>query len=280
MDEVLGIVASARTWGNGELLVRRVLAGARAEGSAVRLLRLTDLRLETCTGCMRCAIGRKPCPLDDDLAWLLETMLGAGGLVLSAPTYFLGPSAVFKLVLDRLLMLATVPGAASPPLRPAVTIVTAGLEKWRGLTLPYLNALVAAVGCRPIDSLLAVAPGPGEVLLDEPLLDRAHAAGCRLGRGETDAIPAALNVCPTCRCDVFVLSGSRATCPICGRQAAIRHEKDGVRLEFEASAGAESRWSPEGLQRHIAEWVGSTGPRFVAHHKEIKARRAALLQNG
>ena len=61
---------------------------------------------------------------------------------------------------------------ALPPLRPAITVATAGLEGWRGVTLPYLNALVAAFGYQPIDSLTAVAPGPGEVLLDDELLER------------------------------------------------------------------------------------------------------------
>ncbi|HSJ54914.1 MAG TPA: flavodoxin family protein, partial [Anaerolineae bacterium] len=137
MVEILGLVGSARAWGNGELLVRQVLRGAMEEGAVGRLVRLTDLHLEGCTGCLRCAIGRKPCPLDDDLYWLLDTMAASGGLVLSAPTYFLAPTAAVKLVLDRLLVLAGRHDQAPPLSRPAVTLATAGLEEWRGLVLPY-----------------------------------------------------------------------------------------------------------------------------------------------
>ena len=104
VGDVLGIVGSARRWGNSELLVRQALRGAQSEGAAARMLRLTDLCLEPCTGCMRCVIGAKPCRLDDDMAWLIETIEAAGGLVIAAPTYFLGPAAVVKQVLDRLLM--------------------------------------------------------------------------------------------------------------------------------------------------------------------------------
>lgn len=278
MADILGLVGSARAWGNGELLVRQVLCGAMEEGAGGHLLRLVDLHLERCTGCLRCALGRTLCPLDDDLYWLLDTLEAAGGLALSAPTYFLAPAAAIKLVLDRLLVLAGRHDRALPQSRPAVTIVTAGLEQWRGVALPYLNALAAATGFRPIDSTLAVAPGPGEVLLDDGLMDWAWAAGRRLGRGELEPGPIPANVCPTCRCDAFVLAGDGATCPICGQRAGIRLVDGKLALHFEPQAESEQRWSPEGLQRHIEDWVVATGPRFLAHRQEIRARRAPFRQ--
>lgn len=278
MAGILGLIGSARAWGNGELLVRQVIAGAMEEGTGGQLLRLTDLSIERCTGCLRCALGRTPCPLDDDLYWLLDTMAAAEGLVLSAPTYFLGPSAAIKLVLDRLLVLAGRQEEALPVARPAVTVATAGLEAWRGLVLPYLNALAAATGFRPIESLLAVAPGPGEALLDDDLMERARTAGRRLGRGEIEPTPAPPNVCPTCRSDAFVLEGDSVTCPICGQRASVSLLDGKLALHFEPQTEAEQRWSREGLQRHIEDWVVATGPRFLAHRQEIRTRRAPFRQ--
>jgi NAD(P)H-dependent FMN reductase len=274
MVEILGLVGSARTWGNGELLVRQVLRGAIEEGAGGCLLRLTDLHLEGCTGCMRCAIARQPCPLDDDLDWLLDTMLAAGGLVLAAPTYFLAPAAAIKLVLDRLLTLAGRYDEALPPLRPAVTLATAGLERWRGVVLPYLNALAATTGYRPIESILAVAPGPGEVLLDEAVMQWAWEAGRRLGRGELEPGTAPHNICPTCRCDAFVLEDEGATCPICGRRARIELAGGKPSLYFDTQPEAGPRWSAEAWHRHIDEWVVATGERFLARREEIRTRRA------
>ena len=273
MTNVLGLVGSARPWGNSELLVRQVLRGAQAEGAVVQMVHLTDLDLQSCTGCIRCVIDSKPCPLDDDMTWLVETIQAADGLVLAAPTYFLGPAAVIKLVIDRLLMVTGRVHEALPPPRPAVTIATAGLEGWRGVTLPYLNALVAAFGYRPIESLTAVAPGPGEVLLDGELMEQALAAGHRLGRGEMESAPTPPNVCPICHCDAFVLSGDRAICPICGEKAVIEQEKEGLHLCFDPIAGDDRRWTPEGLRRHMIEWVMATGSRFLTHRAEIKERR-------
>ncbi|MBN1135031.1 MAG: flavodoxin family protein [Anaerolineae bacterium] len=275
MAYILGIVGSARRWGNSDLLVRQALLGAQAEGAVVKAVRLTDLSLSPCTGCMRCVAGEPRCPLDDDLAWLVDIIQAARGLVLAAPTYFLGPAATVKLVLDRLLVVMGQVNQPLPPTRPAVTIATAGLESWRGVALPFLNAVAGVFGYRAIDSLTALAPGPGEVLLDEELMARVLAAGQRLGRGELEPAPAPPNVCPICRCDCFVLNGAQATCPICGREAAIEHDGRQVTLRFDAPRGIHQRWTPEGLRAHVVEWVMATAPRYQARRGEIKARRAA-----
>jgi hypothetical protein len=276
--EVLGIVGSARRWGNSELMVRQALRGALAEGATVQMIRLTSLRLESCTGCMRCVIGAKPCRLDDDMVWLVEAIQAADGLVLAAPTYFLGPAAVIKLVLDRLLLVTGRIEAGLPAPRPAVTIATAGLEDWRGVTLPYLNAMVAAFGYRTIESLSAIAPGPGEVLLDDELMARALAAGRRVGRGELEPSPVERNVCPTCHCDSFILRGNRAICPICGRKALVASSEDTITLHFDRVSRTGHRWTPHALRRHVSEWVMATGPRFMDLRSEIKARRKPYRQ--
>jgi len=274
MGSVLGLVGSARRWGNSELLVRQALLGAREVGAAVEAIRLSDLRLMSCSGCMRCAIGSQPCPLDDDVSWLIEAVQAADGLVLAAPTYFLAPAAVIKLVLDRLLMVMGRLSAPLPAARPALTIATAGLESWQGVALPFLNALAGAFGYRPVDSLLALAPGPGEVLLDDDLLARVREAGRRVGRGELESQPVSLNVCPICHSDCFRLEGARAVCPICGREAAVEWQDGRLCLSFEPVSGTGQRWTPEGLRTHTIEWVQATGPRYLQHRSEIKDRRA------
>ncbi len=278
MTDILGIVGSARPWGNSELLVRQALRGAQAEGAEVQMVRLTGLSIEPCTGCLRCVIRGRPCQLDDDMSWLIQLLQEADGLVLAAPTYFLGPAAAIKLVLDRLLMVAGRVDEPFPPPRPVVTIATAGLEGWRGVALPYLNALAASFGYRPIESLVAVAPGPGEVLLDEALMARVLTAGHCLGRGELEANPTPSNVCPICYCDSFVLEGERATCPICACEATVEQEGEELKLRFDLAFDGHQRWTPEGLRKHMVEWVMATGPRFVTRYPEIKACRRPFRQ--
>jgi hypothetical protein len=238
------------------------------------MIRLAALRIEPCTGCMRCVIGGERCPLDDDMGWLIERIQAADGLVLAAPIYWLGPAATIKLVLDRLLMVTGRVDEPFPPLRPAVTIATAGLEGWRGVALPFLNALVAGFGYRPVESLVAVAPGPGEVLLDDRLMTQMLEAGRRLAQHDLEPSPSRPSVCPICQCEAFLLVSGRAVCPICGREAAIEVTADGVRLHYGPVAEGQQRWTPEGLRKHMIGWVQATGPRYVARRAEIKARRA------
>jgi len=206
------------------------------------------------------------------MAWLVDRVQEADGLVLAAPTYFLGPAAVVKMVLDRLLMVTCYAQDSPSPARPAVTVITAGLEGWRGVSLPYLNTLVAAFGFQTIESLTAIGPGPGEVLLDDDLMAQTLAAGQRLGRGELDPAPAPPGVCPVCRCDSFLFHGDRALCPICACEAAIEHKDGTVHVNFAAGAD-DHRWTAERLHSHMEHWVRATGPRFMAQRSEIKELR-------
>ena len=48
MTNILGIVGSARPWGNSELLVRQALRGAAAEGAVAQMVRLTSLHIDPC----------------------------------------------------------------------------------------------------------------------------------------------------------------------------------------------------------------------------------------
>jgi len=62
-NKVLGLIGSARRWGNSEVLVREALLGAQKTGASTEMLRLTDLHIEPCTGCMRCAVILSSAPL-------------------------------------------------------------------------------------------------------------------------------------------------------------------------------------------------------------------------
>jgi len=213
------------------------------------------------------------------MEWLIGTVEAAGALVLSAPTYWLGPAAQVKLVLDRLLMVTGRVNRPLPPERPALTVATAGLQAWRGVALPFLNALVAGFGYRPIESLVAIGPGPGEVLMDVGLMARVWEAGRRLTQpaAEPEAALAGMQGCPFCGCEAVLLEANRAVCPICGCEAAVEIRDGSFHLRF-ASPAAHPRWSPEGLRAHMVEWVQATGPSYLSLRDSISERRRPYRQ--
>ena len=62
MADILGIVGSARRWGNSDLLVRQALLGAQAEGATVKAVRLTDLSSIVVHRLYALCRGRPPLP--------------------------------------------------------------------------------------------------------------------------------------------------------------------------------------------------------------------------
>jgi len=288
MPRVLALVGSARKWGNAEVLAREALLGAQEAGASVALVRLPELHIEPCDGCLKCALSSGTCHLTDDLAWLLAQAQASDALLLTAPTYFLGPAATVKLVIDRLLMRASTlvaqaaedkPGEGSEPSpgwrKVGAAIAVCGVQEWRGMTLPYLVSLVQGLGFPPLDGFYAYAPGPGEVLLDEALMARVHHLGRRLALGQAESRPPEEeNVCPTCRSDAFVLRGDVAICPICGQEAWVAMQDGHVHLAFAENEGG--RWTEEGLVAFLNDWVIPSAGRFLAHRQEIKARRQRL----
>ena len=272
MTTILALIGSARPWGNCEVLAREALAGARDAGAdTLALLRLTDLRVEPCTGCLVCALRGQACPISDDVAFLLEQVRQADAFLIAAPVYFVGPVAQAKRVLDRMLMWASSPDWATVSPKPAITLTAAGLEPWRGVAQALYNALAMSLGGRLLGWMTAYATGPGEVLLQPDALAAARDLGRRLVTGE-DA-PRREFACPTCGSDAFRIHGDRVVCPICGQEGRLTAQDGAPRIRFDDSPRSE-RWSPSGFYRHIQEWIVPSGERFLARRQEIKALRA------
>ena len=97
---VLGIVGSPRRGGNTEVLVDEVLRGARDAGATVDKVILSDLDIAPCDACGSCE-DTGECITVDDMERLLEKMKRSDVWVLGTPVYWWGPTAQFKLFLDR-----------------------------------------------------------------------------------------------------------------------------------------------------------------------------------
>jgi multimeric flavodoxin WrbA len=67
------------------------------------IVRLSDYKLEICTGCRTCFDkGEEKCPLKDDRDILLEKMSGSDGIIFASPNYSFDLSGYMKVFLDRL----------------------------------------------------------------------------------------------------------------------------------------------------------------------------------
>jgi multimeric flavodoxin WrbA len=97
---VLGIVGSPRQGGNTDLLVDEVLRGAADGGAQVEKVTLDKLEIAPCRACNAC-LRTGECVQRDDMLALMESMARSQVWVLGTPVYWWGPTAQFKLFVDR-----------------------------------------------------------------------------------------------------------------------------------------------------------------------------------
>jgi multimeric flavodoxin WrbA len=98
--QVLGIVGSPRRGGNTDILVDEALAGAEEAGALVEKVVLSKLDIAPCRACNVCQKTGQ-CVQKDDMPALLEQMQRSQVWVLGTPVYWWGPTAQFKIFLDR-----------------------------------------------------------------------------------------------------------------------------------------------------------------------------------
>jgi multimeric flavodoxin WrbA len=266
--KILGLIGSSRSLGNTEILVTEIAKSATYApvDTSVRLIRLTDLKLGYCTGCMGCALNDEAtCPLDDDMEFLLSEYQSADAIILGAPAYTLLPPGPLKLIADRLILyLAKYDWA---PLKPAVTVGVAGLPRWSELLLPLLNCTVLSQGSYLVDSFMAYGAGPGEVLLNDSNVLRAQMAGERLGKALSGTVvprDVAPGTCPVCGADFFRIAATHVECPLCLARGTL---ENGV-VKFDPNP--KNRWQPEALKQHFTDWIQNTGETYLEQRPQIR----------
>jgi multimeric flavodoxin WrbA len=100
MMKLLGVVGSPRRKGNTDILVSRVLAGAKSQGAETEILYLGRLNIHECNGCHLCWEGRE-CGKNDDMVEIYPKIAASDVLVLGTPVYWYAPSALMKAFIDR-----------------------------------------------------------------------------------------------------------------------------------------------------------------------------------
>lgn len=272
---MLGVIGSARKLGNCEVLVKEALFQVQEKGAEVRALRLPDFQLQPCKGCLACVMKGELCRLPDDMHTLWEHLEWADAIILSAPTYFLGPAGSIKLLIDRLFEYSLQLGRKKR--RPGAIIATAGLRDWDPFTLPMLSMLAGILQLDLVDRFTAYRPGPGEVLLDKDTMARVQLIGDKLlefvdNPNAVRPLPIPSNACPQCGTPFFQLrQENMVECQLCLAQGTLQYH-EGISTITWKKEEQKDRWSPEAMAKHFSEWVLRTGPVYQTLREEIKSR--------
>lgn len=98
--KICGIVGSPVKKGSVDLLVSRVLEGARSEGAETEKIFLNDLKIRPCQDCEKDP-DPEYCLFDDDMKVIYDALDSCDVVVLGSPLYFDTVSAQTKLMIDR-----------------------------------------------------------------------------------------------------------------------------------------------------------------------------------
>ena len=100
----MGISGSPKRGGNAEHLLDQALRIATERGYRVERLLCSELEVGFCTACGNCG-QRRPCPIDDDMDRVRETLASASGIIVASPVYFGNVTGQLKALFDRTLLL-------------------------------------------------------------------------------------------------------------------------------------------------------------------------------
>ena len=100
--KILALIGSPRRRGNTDLLVDAALAEAAKHGHTGEKLYLYDHAIRPCVDCRSCKQGEKVCVQKDGMPKIYRAIDAADALILATPIYWYGPTAMMKLLIDRL----------------------------------------------------------------------------------------------------------------------------------------------------------------------------------
>jgi multimeric flavodoxin WrbA len=260
---ILGIIASPRKLGNCEIFIKEISRHFEFEHT-LNLIRLADFSLQPCKGCYFCLFGDKKCHIEDDLEVIINAMIRADALIVAVPTYFFGPNAMLKLLLDRGLSFY----AHGDQLwnKPAIGIGISGIRGKEGYTLlgidNFLNSILADIKQRQ----MVYGALPGEIFLTEK--NRQTARELAQALFSETPIPITPH-CPLCKKDTFrFLGGNRIRCMICSNTGTLSIRNDQVSIDIN-SDGNDITLSPENADKHRL-WLEKMKERFSKNKPMLK----------
>ena len=98
------ISGSPSTGGNNEKLLDIVAGMVRERDYQTDAILLSKLNMQPCTDCGVCRKA-KECPIDDDMASILEKLETSDAFIITSPVFFGSMTARLKALLDRTILL-------------------------------------------------------------------------------------------------------------------------------------------------------------------------------
>jgi len=186
--QILAFNGSPRKKGNTSTIIKAVLSGAESEGAESVEVRLHDLDMKGCQGCLSCR--RKPgeCAQKDGLSPYLEMMKTCQGIVVGAPIYMYRICGQMKLFVDRCysLYISREEGgydSAIPPGKNYALVVSQGAptaDQYQRSVRWLAGMTGSGFGMKEVGRIVHADSNQSPAAKDQALLDEAFLIGQRL----------------------------------------------------------------------------------------------------
>lgn len=284
--KILGL-SFGRKMENTEIIIKHALMAAKEQGADVGFIRMEDLDIRNCTGCIACVHGLARggngfCVIKDDLRFVEEQIFEADAVIYGAPVYVLTPSGLFKTVCDRYgpahdivfkieenkkRIAAGKSGkdliderVFKPRYAAMVTVGGAATENWLSLGMPMMNMFAMSQGLQVVDQMQVYSMSTyGSVLSHQEFMDRAkqmgeHVYNC-VKEGKAEWKGDGHSLCPVCHTDILQAPTGRnpVECPICGTFGTLRVEDGNIIVDYTEKELERSRMRYGGKLEHYVE---------------------------
>ncbi len=273
MKKILGIIGSPRKLGNCEIMVKEISRQITTPHQ-LSLIRLIDFEILPCKGCYACLFNEKKCVQDDDLNTILDSIVKADALIVSTPTYFLGPNSSLKRLTDRgLAFYAHVDKLWG---KPALGIGITGIEGKEGYTLLGIESFLKFILARIKKSSIVYGALPGEVFINgkNKKIAKDMAASLFGPAPEKKGL-----ACPLCGGDTFrFLSDGKVRCMLCSNTGTLAMETGHWVLTVHKGEH-EMFLSKKAALTH-RDWLVGMKDRFIEQKKKLKEISIAYRKDG
>lgn len=98
---ILALSASPRKGANSDLLLDAAIESARKKGAYVSKVRVSDLEINPCRGCLRCNVLGRCAIKGDDWADFSQQFTDTDAVIIASPVYFWYVPGTLKVLIDR-----------------------------------------------------------------------------------------------------------------------------------------------------------------------------------
>ena len=187
---IIAFNGSPRKSGNTSAIIKAMLKGAKSAGAETTEVRLHDIAMKGCLGCLTCRTRPGKCKQKDELTPYLEAIKTCDGAIFGTPIYMYHVTGQMKMFIDRIYHLFVskpdMPGSyesAVPPGKTCALVTSQGhpdVERFQRPVRWFAAMTGKGLGMEEVGRIVQGNSHQVPAKQDKTLLEEAYRIGQRL----------------------------------------------------------------------------------------------------